>query len=532
MSNNLLLLHVDSMTQKDLKFMLNHADYFPGINKLNNNALIIEKMFGTGPTTEMVVPAMFSGELPLSNGGYENGLENREVNLISELKKRKYKIQFVSGAYNYSSLYHFYSNKTETIHTWSIDLLWKSFQKNYLPNIYNLNLEDQNNLNYAKSVLLRHFEYLKKYVLKDNHFYTINVLSIKGKKRKLIIDKISDHITLIKEDVFKYIKSNKEKILQVSFSEFFYKKSINEYLVELFNRMVWSGKKNEFPFMKLPIKDCHIETPSKQSSNKRIFKIINEIIKEKSKENMAVISSFYDVHNRNFSSNYLLKFWRTRDKIFEEKFKDFFEDKRRLFCLKYFDEQLYNFLENNQNLLQDYTIVITSDHGSVFYNGESPLNSTSLTGSFHDEYLNIPFIVFNKKLKFKKLNFLSSSIDIFPIISKIMEINYESQRVKGSSKVLNGKKNKFIISEHTHRGACSLNLKDKIVYIGIRTENFKYIKKFKNHPKDPIKNINEILIDLNNDRQEKNNLIHDKKYFETLNFFRKIYNLRIKELGF
>ena len=60
---------------------------------------------------------------------------------------------------------------------------------------------------------------------------------------------------------------------------------------------------------------------------------------------MAVISSFYDVHNRNFSSNYLLKFWRTRDKIFEEKFKDFFEDKRRLFCLKYFDEQLYNFLK-------------------------------------------------------------------------------------------------------------------------------------------------------------------------------------------
>ena len=61
MSNNLLLLHVDSMTQKDLKFMLNHADYFPGINKLNNNALIIEKMF-TGPT--MVVHVFC--ELPLS----------------------------------------------------------------------------------------------------------------------------------------------------------------------------------------------------------------------------------------------------------------------------------------------------------------------------------------------------------------------------------------------------------------------------------------------------------------------------------
>ena len=135
MSNNLLFLHVDSMTQNDLEFMFQHSDYFPGINKFKNNALIIEKMFGTGPTTEMVVPAMFSGELPLSDGGYEKGLENRKLNLISELKKKKYIIQFISGAYNYSSLYNFFSNEADTIHTWSIDLLWKSFQKNYLSNI-------------------------------------------------------------------------------------------------------------------------------------------------------------------------------------------------------------------------------------------------------------------------------------------------------------------------------------------------------------------------------------------------------------
>jgi len=532
MSNNLLFLHVDSMTQNDLEFMFQHSDYFPGINKFKNNALIIEKMFGTGPTTEMVVPAMFSGELPLSDGGYEKGLENRKVNLISELKRKKYIIQFISGAYNYSSLYKFFSNETDTIHTWSIDLLWKSFQKNYLSNIYNLDLRNLDNLSYTKETLIRHFEYLKKYVSKDNHFYTKYVLSIKGQKRKIIENNISNHISLINEDTLKYINLNKEKILKVSFSEFFYKKSLIESLVEFFNHLVWSGKKNEFPFMKLPIPNCFIETPSKQTSNKRIFNIINKIIKKESTKNKAIISSFYDIHNRNFSSNYLFKFWKPRNKFFEKKFKSVFEDERRLLCLKYFDEQLSNFFNKNNNILQDYTIVITSDHGSVFYKGESPLNSTSLSGSFHDAYLSIPFVVFKKDFKPKRLDLLSSSIDIFPIISDIMNIKDKQLKVRGSSKILNGQKNEFIISEHAHRGACSLNLKEKIIYIGIRTNNFKYIKKLKSHPKDPKKNINEIFIDLKNDKLEKINLINDSTYLETINLFREIYEKRIKDLGF
>ena len=59
------------------------------------------------------------------------------------------------------------------------------------------------------------------------------------------------------------------------------------------------------------------------------------------------------------------------------------------------------FFNKNNNILQDYTIVITSDHGSVFYKGESPLNSTSLSGSFHDAYLSIPFVVLKRFLNLK-----------------------------------------------------------------------------------------------------------------------------------
>ena len=73
--------------------------------------------------------------------------------------------------------------------------------------------------------------------------------------------------------------------------------------------------------------------------------------------------------------------------------------------------------------------------------------------------------------------------------------------------------------------------KEKIIYIGIRTNNFKYIKKFKSHPKDPKKNINEIFIDLKNDKLEKINLINDSTYLETINLFREIYEKRIKDLG-
>lgn len=531
MKNNLIFLHVDSLTQKDFEFMLSHPEYFQGVNKFKKNALIIEKMFGTGPTTEMVIPSIFSGELPLSKGGYEKGLENREINLISELKKKDYIVQFISSTYNYSSLYNFFSSGAETIHTWSIDLLWKSFQKNYLSYFYDLDLSNTKNLTDTKSGLLRLFKYLKKFIEEDNHFYTKYVLSINNKKKKIIGEKINEHIIQIENDVLNYVELNKEKMLRVSFSEFFFKKSINEYLVEFFNKLVWSGKRNEFPFLKLPLLNCFIETPAKQSSNKRIFNILNKIIKKKTAKNKAIISSFHNIHNRNFSSNYLIKRWVPRNKAFEDRFKDFFEDKRRLFSLKYFDEQFYNFLQSNENILEDYTILITSDHGSVFYNGQSPLNSTSLTGSFHDTYLNIPFVIFKKDLKLKKINSLSSSIDVFPIISEIMDLKCENLKVSGSSKILNGRKNEFIISEHTHRGACSLNLKKRIAYICIRSDSFKYVKKCKIHPRDVQKHIDEVLVDLKNDKWEKNNLINDKNYLETINFFRKIYNSRIEELG-
>ena len=48
---------------------------------------------------------------------------------------------------------------------------------------------------------------------------------------------------------------------------------------------------------------------------------------------------------------------------------------------------------------------------------QSPLNSTSLSGSFHDAYLSIPFVVL-KDFKLKRLDSLSSSIDIFQLFLK------------------------------------------------------------------------------------------------------------------
>lgn len=531
MKKNLLFLHVDSMTQRDYEFMSKNPDYFPGIEMFNKKALSVDKMFATGPVTEMVIPAIFSGKLPLADGGYEYGLKNRKSNLINELKKNDYMIQFISGAYNYSSLYDFNSHKAETIPTWSIDLLWKSFQKNYLSNIYQLNFKNEKNLEYAKSVLLRHYNYFLNFISNDTHYYTKYVFMLNEGNKSKIISRISQDIKEIEENIGNYLIKYKDKILKVSFCEFFYKKKINETLVNLFNKVVWSGKKSEFPFLKIPFLNAFIETPSKQSSNKRIFNIISESIEKNKNFLKAIVVSFYDIHNRNFCSNYLIKIWKDRNKDFENKNKNYFQDNRRLYCLKYFDEELLSFLKKNKNLINDYIVVLTSDHGSVFYNGESPLNSTSLTGSFHDEYLSIPFAVYNKDFEQKKISSLSSSIDIFPIISEILNLQTKDENIHGSSKILNGEKNEYIISEHAHRGSCTLNLSKKIVYIGIRTEKFKYINKLNKHPKDPSKKADEILIDLQKDKEERINLVDNEEQHELLSFFRKIYKSRVKELN-
>ena len=109
----------------------------------------------------------------------------------------------------------------------------------------------------------------------------------------------------------------------------------------------------------------------------------------------------------------IMKFYKTINLSSEFKSKILYShrDLKKLLSLKYIDNYLIKLFKNYSNILKKYTIVLTSDHGT-FRNKESAFNSTALSGSFHDDYLHIPFIINNKK-KISFQNRLMSSAEIF-----------------------------------------------------------------------------------------------------------------------
>ena len=113
----------------------------------------------------------------------------------------------------------------------------------------------------------------------------------------------------------------------------------------------------------------------------------------------------------------------------------------------------------------------------------------------------------------------------------MLDISFPGIKLDGNNKIKSTKSKNYIISEHAHRGPCSLNLSKGIAYISFRTKDYKYIKKLKPNERDFNKKIMEILVDVNNDKNEIMNLVNDKKYLEILTYFRQQYLYRIKELN-
>ena len=206
--------------------------------------------------------------------------------------------------------------------------------------------------------------------------------------------------------------------------------------------------------------------------------------------------------------------------------KQNFKDDRKFLSLLYIDKLLAKFFEKLE-IKKELIIALTSDHGITFRGDESSLNSTSLTGSFHDDYINIPLAIFKNEKK-RIINKLSSSVNILPIILEKLEIKNINFEIKNYSQNLD--ESNYIILEHCHRGPCSRNLKKKIIYHCIRTNKFKYIHKLNIHPKDPSNNIKEVFINLHKDNLEKFNLINDQDYIQTINTLRQIVEKRIEHI--
>jgi hypothetical protein len=526
MKKNLLFIICDALTQKNIDFIIANQKTFPGFNKILNNSEIYTNFFSCAPVTEMVLPSIFSGSYPLDNGGYENGMKNKKNNFFDILIKNNYDLKIFSASSWLSNIYNYTNNKNTIENLFSIENAWQSFQKAYLFHIERDLSEKKIDEDYVKEVFIKHFKFFKDTIPHDQSFFTKYILKINHKNIKTLVRNIESHIESFNNHPKKYLFENLDKMLSKNFAEFFLKTNLNLKIYKKFNKFFWNKKKSVIPNIFFSKFNLEIRSPSQKYHANVFFDRALSFLKNSSTKPKAAIIHFFDVHDRNFSSNHIIKKFDSSNIHNFNLLKKNFKDDRKFLSLLYVDRLLTKFFEKLE-INKELIIALTSDHGTTFRGDESSLNSTSLSGSFHDDYINIPLVIFKNEKK--KLNStLGSSVNILPIVLEKLDIGNINFQIENYSKNLN--KSDYIILEHCHRGPCSRNLKKKIIYHCIRTNKFKYIHKFNIHPKDPSNNIKEVFINLCKDNLEKFNLINDKNYYQNINIFKQIVQKRIEHI--
>ena len=169
-------------------------------------------------------------------------------------------------------------------------------------------------------------------------------------------------------------------------------------------------------------------------------------------------------------------------------------------------------------IFENTLIIFTADHGQEF--GEHGL---FIHGRAYDEVLHVPLIFcFPEKFDHQKVDAMVQLMDIPPTILDILNIPIP--------KYFKGKSLPIIVDfkeKKVHEYVFIVNLPQKFknkIWWAIRTKRYKYIRVTDSN----LNTLKEEFYDLQNDPQEKVNIINEMKY-EIINNFRCLLNIKIRE---
>lgn len=138
--------------------------------------------------------------------------------------------------------------------------------------------------------------------------------------------------------------------------------------------------------------------------------------------------------------------YRTGKNLETESFREYYSNKIKLYdsAMVYLDskiQELYEFLEK-KDLLESTTIIITADHGEEFWEHAHEelnyfINTDNTIGIAHghnlwNELIDVPLLFMGKKINSGEyLKAFASSIDIFPTILNLYNIDYNKELIDG-----------------------------------------------------------------------------------------------------
>lgn len=491
---------IDSMNYEDFKYIIKNKKEFPYFNSLINKSIQYQNFYCNSSPTESAMPSIFSSTLPFDYNTQQYGIISRETKFINKFIKNNFKVKIYSNTGILSKLYG-YDRKFNQESMHSIEHTWRHLRKNYIWHFINNN-------NYTKAcykkvlkdTLIRFYKYFIHLLDSDQSNYSKYILDL-GKHKKDIKLKINIHLKFINKNFDNYINNFLNKISDKSFSEFFYTRNYKTYLFEFCNKKIknkkFNWKEGSINIFNKEIKFDNILTP--------IGKVLDKVKNENNfkRKNISFIHCM-DLHHDTVGDNFFI------NKVIDSD--------KKMNCLKYIEKNLEDFDQYLSKKNLDFTIILTSDHGSVRYNGYGPLRNNFDEGLFHNAFIKIPLLIYNKNSnrKSKVIKNIHSSSDLLRIISDNIANKF--------NKISKG----FIICEHCGRGSSLVNLMNEEFYVCVVSLNYKLIFINKKSIFDLSKNDNGFFLYENNNFLRKNRILYKNK---EINEMKLILNKRLKEIN-
>ncbi len=567
---NVLFIVLDSITNNQLFNSECSLEKAPFLNTLRDKSITGDNMYSQAPYTEAALMSLLGSSDTLDDGGYMEKFKNKET-VIDIFRKNGYKTFFPTY---YPSIYpsHMYYGAKEVsyIEKFTFSHLWdyrfKHFQKYYLEKntseVENQMLKDmlEDNLNAWINLL--------------------DLLSKKDKKTVMMNNcvqctGIKDTIKKIQEELKQFYKQPDDYLNQLFLegeNHKLFQLDIHTYIDKVGNHEFkeWFVKKNYGTFKRIKKEQLHHNFINSRLPIKKIVRNINnrEIVKgllagyknslfdkdimeritlqydlfkaqrsfrsvadltldwiEKNNNSKTPWMAYVHVDDAHYPENFFT--YDTQDKTIVEqefiKINHFLDKLPRKYCgtiasdlsLLYCDSIIQMIFEKleEKGILENTSIIITADHGFSYY--FNPIREKYVISSYRENY-NVPFIVYEKNIKPRKINGFLATKDIPATILDLANIKIP-EHFKGQS-LLNFEGRKFATLEYMG-GGCP-DLVRRPVVLGIRNEKYEVITEvFEN-----VVNIKEVY-DSKKDYYEQNNLAHSQKVNidQELDFIKKRY---------
>lgn len=165
-------------------------------------------------------------------------------------------------------------------------------------------------------------------------------------------------------------------------------------------------------------------------------------------------------------------------------------------------QRLYDYLKDNK-LLDNTIIIFTADHGEELLDRDW----IGHTKTLYNELIRVPLIISASNLKHKEIFNNVSQIDILPTILNLLNIDNSQFNGLNLTKVV--KPNRTLFSEVIFSSSRHVKDANKISVIN---DNYKLILDRKTNSYE--------FYNLNDDKDEKNNLINDKTYSKIISLLK------------